>query len=755
MAARRPLVLLLPLLIVVSAILLLWAGTVSADHAAPLEGAPEDSLPAPIVLTKTVGTGSGYAATTVVTVTAGTPVSYFFTVHNSSAVTYVTHRLDDSHLGLFTETAQLPPGASYVYVVTNTANVSVTNYATWTAITLGDPSSVVSDTASARVVVTAPPLLPAILLTKTVGLQPGTCATSTNVAIVQGTPVYFCYTVRNTGNTTLRRHTLVDDQLGTLLNSSPQTLTVDATWAYTLTAYPQVSQTNVATWTAWVTGTNGDVGSKAVYTDRTFVSVTPRVLTINFTKTVGTDNRCAVAVDPLTVDPGTHVVYCYRMTNQGNVPLMQHVIVDDRLGIINRAQSVAPGASLLITRAATALITTTNTATWTAYLTDTTSPRVAKNDTALVKTPRLPALQFAKTVGADPHVCGMLKSLSVLPGVQAFYCYSAKNVGNVPLTLHNLEDAAFGAPLLDEFPYTLGVGASVHMTAAVTAQVAQSTVATWTAWLTSTGSMRVRKTDTAALTILANPARIGLTKTVGLDGPTCPATRELLVPAGTVVYYCYAVENQGPLLLPKHQLYDDDLDRDILPADFLYDLMPGEIVTTRDLGIVVTKQITQTTSSFAIWQSYISDVLYAQASARTTVTVGNAATQVRLTVGPVYGASCPTTQAYEDVPGASYSLCLQIRNTGNVSLTQHTIDLPALALETTLAHALAPGASITLTRTDLPPLGPLIVTATRVYSVAVTSTANPSGAPFSTTAQSAAVAAPLAAERALLPAVRR
>ncbi len=81
---------------------------------------------------------------------------------------------------------------------------------------------------------TAPPLLPAIVLTETVGLQAGVCATTRSISIVQGTPVYFCYTVLNTGNTQLRRHTLVDNKLGTILNAAPLTLTLGAAYAVIL-----------------------------------------------------------------------------------------------------------------------------------------------------------------------------------------------------------------------------------------------------------------------------------------------------------------------------------------------------------------------------------------------------------------------------------------------------------------------------------------------------------------------------------------
>ncbi|MCB8916396.1 MAG: proprotein convertase P-domain-containing protein [Ardenticatenaceae bacterium] len=99
-----------------------------------------------------------------------------------------------------------------------------------------------------------------IALTKTVGLDPMTCATTSNLVVGQpSTVVYYCYTVSNTGNVTLTVHDLLDDQLGTIFTgfaydlapgASVDTVAAGLTISTTVTG----TVTNVGTWTAYVPG---------------------------------------------------------------------------------------------------------------------------------------------------------------------------------------------------------------------------------------------------------------------------------------------------------------------------------------------------------------------------------------------------------------------------------------------------------------------------------------------------------------------
>jgi hypothetical protein len=94
-----------------------------------------------------------------------------------------------------------------------------------------------------------------ISLTKTVGTTPAVCASTSSIDVTSGTPVYYCYTVTNTGTTPLTTHDLTDNVLGTIFTGQSYTLDpgatvntislgVNPTGSYTVTT------TNIGTWTA-------------------------------------------------------------------------------------------------------------------------------------------------------------------------------------------------------------------------------------------------------------------------------------------------------------------------------------------------------------------------------------------------------------------------------------------------------------------------------------------------------------------------
>ncbi|MEZ5183552.1 MAG: DUF4214 domain-containing protein [Acidimicrobiales bacterium] len=96
-----------------------------------------------------------------------------------------------------------------------------------------------------------------ILLTKTVGTDANSCATTSAITVSTATEqVIYCYSVENNGTVALTSHDLDDDKLGQLLDGLSYDLQPGAktfaTAAATLSGSPQVI-TNIATWTA----TNG------------------------------------------------------------------------------------------------------------------------------------------------------------------------------------------------------------------------------------------------------------------------------------------------------------------------------------------------------------------------------------------------------------------------------------------------------------------------------------------------------------------
>lgn len=99
---------------------------------------------------------------------------------------------------------------------------------------------------------------PSIALTKTVGTDPTSCATTTSISVDYGSTVYYCYTVENTGNVTLTHHTLTDSVLGTVLGPGFVYTLVPSASAFITESYVLMTNTitNDALWTAYISGTN-------------------------------------------------------------------------------------------------------------------------------------------------------------------------------------------------------------------------------------------------------------------------------------------------------------------------------------------------------------------------------------------------------------------------------------------------------------------------------------------------------------------
>jgi hypothetical protein len=112
-----------------------------------------DAIP-DISLSKTVGTDPGSCSLiNLITVVAGTDVTYCYEVTNTGSATLTMHDLEDSELGtLLSDFAyELGPGASVHVTETTTIQATTVNTATWTAY--GEGVDVATATATATVLV--------------------------------------------------------------------------------------------------------------------------------------------------------------------------------------------------------------------------------------------------------------------------------------------------------------------------------------------------------------------------------------------------------------------------------------------------------------------------------------------------------------------------------------------------------------------------------------------------------------------------
>ncbi|HEY1012825.1 MAG TPA: proprotein convertase P-domain-containing protein, partial [Herpetosiphonaceae bacterium] len=96
-------------------------------------------------------------------------------------------------------------------------------------------------------------------LAQTVGTAPGVCATTSQINVLAGTLVHYCYTITNTGNYTVTNHTLTDSRLGVLLDDAvyplgPGASVNSVTLGLSATLRITAPTTSTATWSASLPG---------------------------------------------------------------------------------------------------------------------------------------------------------------------------------------------------------------------------------------------------------------------------------------------------------------------------------------------------------------------------------------------------------------------------------------------------------------------------------------------------------------------
>ena len=260
-----------------------WTANDDFDNTAVYTDSATVSVIAPqILLTKTVSSNPLECGTTdSINVPPISTGNYCFEVHNTGSVTLTTHSLTDTQLGVLLNNANivLPPGTTTIVSQTAVITNAVVNTATWRAS--DDFSNLVEATDMASVAISGVN----VVLTKTVSAVVGVCSTANFVAVYPGEQVTYCFEAANTGLFTLTVQTLIDDNLGTLINAQPIILAPGDTHLVSQTITISETITNLATWTAW-----DAYGNPTVFTDTaTALALIPdlAVSPITITLTVG------------------------------------------------------------------------------------------------------------------------------------------------------------------------------------------------------------------------------------------------------------------------------------------------------------------------------------------------------------------------------------------------------------------------------------------------------------------------------------
>lgn len=339
--------------------------------------------------------------------------------------------------------------------------------------TLSSIARITPDVQTATVMALAPQYLAshkaAIVITKTVGLDPHTCAMEKSITVTAGTEVVYCYQIRNTGDITLTTHTVVDNKIeNPLLDREVITLSpgIETSSQADFTAAVRIDATSINTVT-WI-ATNGSVTATA--TDTAAVLVPSIVVTY----TVGRDpHHCGS--DVVNVPYGASVVHCYHVHNDGIVPLRLHDALDSQLGAVVKdwPYLLQPGTSVLVTATSIVTETTTDIVTWTASLSEAIYALDIDNATV-----RVPAIRAKTTVGLDSSQCATTDEISATIGTEVFYCYLITNTGGVPLIDYEVQDLLFDQTPIT-FTHNLTGNTSLFFTMTVPVTATQINTVTW------------------------------------------------------------------------------------------------------------------------------------------------------------------------------------------------------------------------------------------------------------------------------------
>ncbi len=338
----------------------------------------------------------------------------------------------------------------------------------------------------------AAPLAAAIVLTKTASTAPTGCGATNTLTVFEGTQVTYCYTVRNTGDVTLTAHSLIDTQLGTILNAFAFSLAPGASTFITRTATLTQTTTNAATWTASDGVVSVVAGSTAT------VTVTPAA-----------DVSISKTATPARVPVGGVLNYSIVVTNTGPATATTVVVNDvlpsglgspviattlgtcsiTNLVVTCQLGSMGAGSSAAIAIAATAP-SSRGVITNTASVSSPNDPSTANNSASASTAILAPGLRLTKTVGANASACATTNAIPVPTTTVMTYCYTVQNTGDYTFTTHTLTDTQLGT-IVSGLNQTLAPGASTFITRSEPVSQTTTNVAAWTAsdgTVTSTAS---------------------------------------------------------------------------------------------------------------------------------------------------------------------------------------------------------------------------------------------------------------------------
>ncbi|TLM97702.1 MAG: DUF11 domain-containing protein, partial [Actinobacteria bacterium] len=172
--------------------------------------------------------------------------------------------------------------------------------------------------------------------------------TAAPVTILANETVTYTFVVTNTGDTPLYNVAVTDNKLGAI--GTIPSLAPGASVTLTTSAAIAADTVNVATAVGTYSVSGGPTGNVSASDDASVDVINPA---IDVTK----------AASPSAIIAGDTVTYTYVVTNIGDVPLVNVVLTDDKLGQVGTVANLPVGASQTFTSSAVLSVPTTNTVT--------------------------------------------------------------------------------------------------------------------------------------------------------------------------------------------------------------------------------------------------------------------------------------------------------------------------------------------------------------------------------------------------------
>ncbi len=220
-------------------------------------------------------------------------------------------------------------------------------------------------------------------------------------------------------------------------------------------------------------------------------------------------------------------------------------------------------------------------------------------------------------------------------------------------------------------------------------------------WLT----VRVTAPPVAAMSNAADEveasqaAALVLTATVGIDAATCALTPTVSVRSGISVHPCYTIYNAGTAALTLHRV--ESMRRGVITDALALTLPPGGLTNTVALGLVITDSSTVDVTDMVTWTAQTAGTT--ETPTATVVVTGVTRIDViapAVTLLKTIGqdrTTCPAATTISIVAGQTATYCLTLANTGDITLTHHTLRDAAMGVSGSFAYTLGPGSKLAIT----------------------------------------------------------